>query len=181
MGEFVINLQDIRDRARQHIEQGAVTANYPANREVIVNLLNEALATELVCVLRYRRHYEMANGINSEAVSQEFLKHANEEQEHADRLADRITQLNGAPDYNPSTLAQRSHTEYVECSNLLDMIKENLVAERIAIETYGEIIRYIGDTDPTTRRILEDILAKEEEHAEEMSNLLGSIDPAKCA
>jgi bacterioferritin len=181
MGEFVINLQEIRDRARQHIEEGAVTANYPANLEVIVKLLNEALATELVCVLRYRRHYEMASGINSETASQEFLEHANEEQQHADRLADRIAQLNGAPDYNPLTLVQRSHTEYVECSNLLDMIKENLVAERIAIETYGEIIRYIGDSDPTTRRILEDILAKEEEHAEDMTTLLSSIDPAKCA
>ena len=151
-------ISELRQRASQNLEDGAVIAAYPADRTRIIGLLNEALATELVCVLRYRRHYEAAKGIQAEIVAKEFLEHALEEQKHADDLASRISQLNGEPDYDPSNLAQRSQTQYVECDNLRDMIKENLIAERIVIETYGKMIREIGNDDPTTRRLLEDIL-----------------------
>jgi len=175
MGAFVLQLEEIRKRAREHMEMGPVTENYKANREQVVKLMNEALATEIVCVLRYRRHYETAEGIHSESVREEFLQHSKEEQEHADKLAERIGQLGGAPDYNPRTLADRSHTEYVECDDLLDMIKENLVAERVAISSYSEMIRFIGDRDPTSRRVLEEILAKEEEHADDMAKLLQNL------
>lgn len=170
--DFVSNIDEIRRRARQHIEEGAVTEGYRANRETVVKLLNEALATEIVCVLRYRRHYVMAAGIHAEAVAQEFLEHANEEQAHADRIALRINQLQGAPDYNPKGLLERSHSEYVEGKDLADMIKEDLIAERIAIDTYKEMIDYIGGSDPTTRRMLEDILANEEDHADDLAKLL---------
>jgi bacterioferritin len=174
-GEFVSDIQQIRKRARQHIEHGAVTEGYKGNRETVIKLLNEALATELVCVLRYKRHYYMASGIHSQAVKEEFLEHANEEQDHADKLAERITQLNGEPNFNPAGLVDRSHSEYAEGTTLIDMIKEDLVAERIAIDSYGEIVRYIDDNDPTSRRVMEEILAKEEEHAEDLKTLLEEL------
>jgi bacterioferritin len=167
-----IDVQAIRSRARRDIETGAVTADYEANPEAVIRLLNEALATEIVCVLRYRRHYFMAKGILSEPVATEFMEHARQEQEHADSIAERIVQLGGGPDFNPQTLTDRSHAEYVEAESLSDMIKENLVAERIAIESYRAMIRYIGDQDTTTRRMLEEILAVEEEHAEDLSSLM---------
>jgi bacterioferritin len=152
-----------------------VTDSYRADRKTVIRLLNEVLATELVCVLRYKRHYYMASGVNSLAVAAEFLAHANEEQLHADAIAERITQLDGEPDFNPRTLAERSHAEYVEGDSLVEMMKEDLIAERIAIESYGEIIRYVGDDDPTTRTLLERILAVEEEHAEELKTWLESV------
>jgi bacterioferritin len=157
------------------MEQGAVTNGYQADREAVIKILNDVVATEIVCVLRYKRHYYMANGIHARAVAQEFRQHAAEEQIHADQAADRIVQLGGAPDFNPDGLLTRSHSEYVEGTSLLEMIQEDLVAERIAIESYNEIIRYLGDGDPTTRRMIEGILAKEEEHAEDMKTLLFSI------
>ncbi|NTV96464.1 MAG: bacterioferritin [Thiobacillus sp.] len=165
----------LRERARKHIMDGAVTAGYRADRGTVIKLLNEALATELVCVLRYKRHYFMATGINADTVAAEFLLHANEEQGHADLIAARIVQLQGEPDFNPEGLATRSHAEYVEGDGLLDMIKEDLVAERIAIDSYGEMIRYIGDKDVSTRRMLEDILAMEEEHANDLSSMLDGM------
>ena len=169
---FLTDIKTLRARARQHIERGAITETYRADRETVVRLLNEALATEIVCTLRYRRHYFMAVGINADAVAGEFLEHANEEQQHADRLAARIVQLNGEPNFNPEGLATRSHAEYVEGESLLEMIKEDLVAERIAIDSYREIIEYVGDRDSTTKRMMEEILAVEEEHAEDLSSLL---------
>jgi bacterioferritin len=169
---FLTDIKTLRARARKHIEDGAVTAGYQADRPVVIKLLNEALATELVCILRYKRHYFMASGINADAVAQEFLQHANEEQGHADQIATRVVQLKGEPNFNPEGLAMRSHAEYVEGENLIEMIQEDLVAERIAIESYGEMIRYIGDKDITTRRMLEGILAMEEEHADDLSSLL---------
>jgi bacterioferritin len=168
----LIDIKELRSRARRHIENGAVTEAYRADREHVVKLLNEALATEIVCYLRYKRHYFMAVGINAEAVAQEFLEHANQEQMHADLLAARIVQLKGEPDFDPDALSARSHAEYVEGHNLADMIREDLIAERIAIESYGEIINYIGDKDSTTRRMLEAILAVEEEHADDMASLM---------
>jgi len=172
IGDFVSDVAEIRRRARQHIEDGAVTEGYRADRETVVRVLNEALATELVCVLRYKRHYYMATGIHAQAVAEEFLEHAKEEQEHADQIAERITQLGGAPNFNPEGLLLRSHSEYVEGTSLVDMIREDLIAERIAIDSYGEIIRYLGDKDPTSRRVMEEILAKEEEHADDMVKLI---------
>ena len=174
-GQFISDLEAIRKRARQHIEYGAVTESYRADRETVVRVLNDALATELVCVLRYKRHHYMASGIHAQAVAEEFLEHAREEQEHADKIAERITQLDGEPDFNPATLLARSHSQYVEGTSLVDMIQEDLVAERIAIESYNEIIRYLGDKDPTSRRVMEEILAKEEEHAEDMKTLIETI------
>jgi bacterioferritin len=171
-GGFVMDVQAIRDRARQHMERGSVTDGYEADRETVIKLLNEALATELVCTLRYKRHYFMASGAQADAVAQEFLEHANEEQAHADKIAERITQLNGAPDFNPAVLSGRSHSQYVEGETLADMVRENLVAERIAIDSYREIIHYVGEKDPTTRRLMEEILAVEEEHADEMAKIL---------
>ena len=164
--------QTIRERARQHIEEGAMTFDYKADRETVIKLLNEALATEIVCVLRYRRHYFMAEGMNAESVKSEFLAHAGEEQAHADQLAERIVQLGGEPNLSPEGLADRSHSEYIEGENLEDMIKEDLVAERIAIESYRDMIAFVGSDDPTTRRLLEEILMKEEEHAEDLVSLL---------
>lgn len=175
MDNFVSDVKAIRERARAHMREGAVTDSYKADREQVIKVLNEVLATEIVCTLRYKRHYFMADGINSEAVRSEFAEHAAEEQEHADSIAERIVQLNGAPDFNPSVLAGRSHAEYVEGKDLVSMIQEDLVAERIAIESYAEIIRWLGDTDPTTRRLLEQILEKEEEHAEDMASLLENL------
>ena len=180
---FVSDIETIRRRAREHIEHGAVTAGYGADRETVVKLLNEALATEIVCVLRYKRHYFMASGIHARSVAAEFLEHANEEQSHADRIADRITQLDGAPNFHPEGLLARAHADYVEGDDLVDMIKEDLVAERIAIDSYREIIRFLGNDDPTTRRMMEEILAMEEEHAEDMATLLEELgkkgEPAK--
>jgi bacterioferritin len=167
------DIRTLRERARQHIDSGAVTEGYAADRESVLKLLNDALATELVCNLRYRRHYFMAMGPNSEAAKAEFKEHADQEMAHADQIAERIVQLGGEPDFGPSTLTARSHAEYVEGDTLEDMIKEDLVAERIAIDSYREMIRYLGDKDPTSRRLLEDILAVEEEHAEDMASLLG--------
>lgn len=162
----------LRKQARQHIEEGAVTAGYSADRDTVVKLLNDALATELVCVLRYKRHYFMAQGLNAQAAAQEFLEHANEEQAHADRIAARIVQLGGEPDFSPTDLVSRSHSEYVEGSSLADMIRENLVAERIAIDSYRELVAYFGNQDPTSRRLMEEILATEEEHADDLVDLM---------
>jgi bacterioferritin len=170
---FLTDIKTLRERARQHIENGAVTEGYKADRETAVKILNEALATEIVCVLRYRRHYFMATGINAESVASEFLQHANEEQGHADQIAERIVQLQGEPNFNPEGLLSRSHAEYVEGTTLVDMIKEDLVAERIAIDSYREMISYFGNDDPTSRRLMESILAMEEEHADDLVNLLG--------
>lgn len=177
---FLTDVMMLRRRAREHIMEGAVTPGYTADRETVVKLLNEALATEIVCVLRYKRHYFMAEGIAADAVKAEFLQHANEEQQHADQIAARIVQLNGEPNLNPEGLTSRSHAEYVEGEDLIDMIKEDLVAERIAIESYGEIIRFLGDRDITSRRLMEEILANEEEHADDLNNLLVTLDPTKA-
>ena len=162
----------LRESARRHVEEGAVTERYSANREKVLELLNEALATELVCVLRYRHDYFMARGFASKAAADEFLEHANEELQHADQIAERIVQLGGEPHFNPNGLTQRSHSEYRTGKTLAEAIRENLVAERIAIDSYREMIQYIGDSDPTTRRMLEDILATEEEHADDLADLL---------
>ena len=162
----------LRQRARQHVDEGAVTASYSADREQVLQMLNEVLATELVCMLRYRRHHFMARGITSRSIADEFLEHANEEQGHADQVAERIVQLGGEPDFCPDTLTDRSHAEYVPGTTLVDMIKENLVAERIAIDSYREMVAYVGAKDSTTRRLLETILAVEEEHADELADLL---------
>jgi len=172
---FLTDIKTLRKRARQHLEKGAVTEGYSADRETVVKLLNEALATEIVCVLRYKRHYFMAAGIHAESVAAEFLQHANDEQGHADQIAARIVQLGGEPNFNPEGLLTRSHAEYVEGENLLDMIKEDLVAERIAIDSYRDMINYFGSDDPTSRRLLEGILAVEEEHADDLVNLLGEL------
>jgi bacterioferritin len=165
-------IETLRERARQHIEEGAVTSGYAARREDVIELLNEALATELVCVLRYKRHYFMAAGVDAAPVAAEFLQHATEEMAHADQIAKRIVELRGEPNFSPDGLVERSHAEYVEGDSLKSMIKENLIAERIAIESYREMIAYLGDRDPTTHRMLEAILASEEEHAEDLSSLL---------
>jgi bacterioferritin len=172
---FLSDIKTLRERARQHIERGAVTEGYAADRETVIKVLNESLATEIVCVLRYKRHYFMASGIHAEGVAAEFLQHANEEQGHADQIAQRIVQLGGEPNFNPEGLLSRSHAEYVEGDTLLDMIKEDLVAERIAIDSYREIIQYLGNDDPTTRRMMEGILAMEEEHADDLVNLLDDL------
>lgn len=169
---FLTDIKTLRDRARQHIENGAVTEGYKADRETVIKVLNESLATELVCVLRYKRHYFMASGIHAEGVAAEFLQHANEEQGHADQIARRIVQLKGEPNFNPDGLLNRSHAEYVEGNTLIDMIKEDLVAERIAIDSYREFIEYLGNNDSTTRRMMEEILAMEEEHADDLVNLI---------
>ncbi|HXD34148.1 MAG TPA: ferritin-like domain-containing protein [Pyrinomonadaceae bacterium] len=169
---FLTDIQTLRERARKHIENGAVTEGYLADRETVIKILNEALATEIVCVLRYKRHFFMATGINAEGVAAEFLQHANEEQGHADEIAGRIVQLGGAPNFSPEGLLTRSHAEYVEGETLIDMIKEDLVAERIAIDSYREMIAYLGNDDSTTRRMLEGILAVEEEHADDLVSLL---------
>ncbi|SEJ16372.1 ferritin-like domain-containing protein [Frateuria terrea] len=182
---FLTDIEAIRKRAREHIDQGAITAGYSADRETVIKLLNEALATEIVCTLRYKYHYYMASGIHSQAVKAEFLEHAQQEQEHADRIAERITQLDGKPNFNPDGLLSRAHADYAEGADLVDMIKEDLIAERIAIDTYRAIIEYIGADDPTTRRIMEEVLAQEEEHAEDMSTLLAQLgqqgEPAQPA
>lgn len=171
----ISDIQALRERAREHIDNGAVTSGYAADRETVLKLLNEALATELVCVLRYKRHYFMADGIHAGPVAVEFHEHAQQEMAHADLIAERIVQLQGMPNFSPDGLSARSHAEYVEGSSLKDMIKENLIAERVAIESYREIIAYIAEKDPTTRRILEEILASEEEHADDLVSLLEGL------
>jgi bacterioferritin len=173
---FLTDIQTIRARARSHIENGAVTEGYKADRETVIKLLNEALATEIVCVLRYKRHFFMASGINAQSVAGEFLQHANEEQAHADQIAQRIVQLGGEPNLSPDGMLSRSHSEYVEGDSLISMIKEDLIAERVAIDSYREMITYTGTDDPTTRRMLEGILAMEEEHAEDLVSLLHELD-----
>ena len=173
---FLTDVQELRRRARKHIEEGAVTEGYRANRDTVIKLLNEALATEIVCVLRYKRHYFMAQGIHAEPIAAEFLQHANDEQGHADQIAGRIIQLGGAPNFSPEGLLSRSHSEYVEGHTLVDMIKEDLVAERVAIDSYTEMIRYIGEDDITTRRMLEQILSVEEEHADDLVSFLADME-----
>lgn len=172
---FLTDVATLRQRARQHIQAGAVTANYTLDPKVVVKVLNEALATEIVCTLRYKRHYFMAQGIASESVKQEFAEHATQEQEHADRIAERIVQLGGEPDLNPDTLMRRSHAEYVEGESLVDMVREDLVAERIAIESYREIVQWLHGKDSTTKRMMEEILAVEEEHADDLVSLLAGM------
>jgi bacterioferritin len=171
-------IQALRERARQHIAEGAVTPDYQLDRGQSVRLLNEALATEIVCTLRYQFHYFMASGIHSQAVKAEFKEHAREEQEHAERIAERIKQLGGKPQMNPALLTDLSHSEYREGGSLGEMIREDLIAERIAVESYREMITYFGERDPTTRVMLEEILAKEEEHADELADLLFAVDSA---
>lgn len=172
---FLTDIQTLRKQARRHIAEGAVTSGYGADRKTVLKLLNDALATEIVCVLRYRRHHFMAKGIQAKSIADEFLVHANEEQGHADQIADRIVQLGGEPDFSPDSLVSRSHAEYVEGESLVDMIREDLVAERIAIDSYRDMIQYLSDQDPTTRRMLETILAVEEEHADELADLLEGL------
>ena len=169
------DVQTLRQRARQNIEDGAVTEGYHADRKTVLRLLNESLATELVCYLRYKRHYFMATGLKASVAAAEFLEHATQELQHADLLAERIMQLGGEPDFNPAGLTERSHAEYVAGKNLREMITENLVAERIAVDSYREIVVYLGDDDPTTRRLFEEILAQEEEHADAMAALLQDL------
>jgi len=176
MNDFLTDITTLRERARATMEAGPITASYGADREQVISVLNEALATEIVCVLRYKRHYYMAEGLNAGPVAAEFLQHANEELGHADQIALRITQLQGAPNFSPEGIVDRSHAEYVEGTTLVDMIREDLVAERIAIESYSEIIRWLGDKDSTTRRLMEDILAVEEEHADDLLSLLADLD-----
>ncbi len=171
---FLTDVRTLRERARRDIEEGALTRGYQGDAQAVVRVLNDALATEIVCTLRYRRHYFMAKGLSAEGVKAEFLEHANEEQEHADRIAERIVQLGGEPDLDPAGLATRSHAEYVAGTSLTDMIREDLVAERIAIDSYREIVQWVASFDPVTRALMEEILAKEEEHADELSDLLAS-------
>jgi bacterioferritin len=171
-----LDLEHIRAAARKHIETGPVTDVYGVDVARVIDILNEVLATELVCVLRYKRHYFMANGLHGPAVAAEFLEHAADEQRHADLAAERIAQLGGEPDLDPAVLASRSHTEYAPGRDLMDMIREDLVAERIAVATYSEIVRWLGDGDPTTRRLIERLLAEEEGHAEDLRSLLDRLD-----
>jgi bacterioferritin len=172
MADFLSDVRELRARARAQVEQGPITDAYGADRTRVVGVLNEALATEIVCVLRYKRHYYMASGLSSGPAAAEFLQHANEEQVHADQIAARITQLQGEPNFDPEGLAARSHSEYVEGETLIDMIREDLVAERVAIASYQEVIRWLGDKDTTTRVMMEGILAMEEEHADDLLSLL---------
>jgi len=175
MDKFLTDVKKLRDSARKNMEKGSVTEGYKADVQQVLKVLNDVLATELVCVLRYKRHYYMAQGISSDSVKAEFLQHANEEQQHADWVAERITQLGGEPDFSPKSLADRAHSEYVEGKTLVDMIKEDLVAERIAIQSYSEIIRWLGDSDPTTKILIEQINKVEEEHANDMLDLLAKM------
>ena len=177
MPTFTADVEEIRKRARQKIDEGPLTAAYKGDVNKTVQILNEALATEIVCVLRYMHHYFMATGVHAMSVRDEFKEHADAEREHADRIADRIQQLGGKPDFNPKSLLERSASQYVEGSDLAEMVKEDLVAERIVIEVYSEMIRYFGDNDPTTRVLIEQILRDEEEHASDLSDLLYVVDP----
>jgi bacterioferritin len=175
MPDFLTDIQTLRERARAKMDEGPITDAYGADRPKVIEVLNEALATEIVCVLRYKRHYFMADGINAGPVAAEFLEHANDEMDHADRIATRIVQLQGEPNYSPVGIEDRSHSEYAEGTGLVDMIEEDLVAERVAIESYAEIVKWLGDKDPTTRRLMEDLLAVEEEHADDLLNLLADL------
>ncbi len=175
MNTFKADIEEIRRRAMEKMDEGAVTASYQADRQRVIEVLNEVLATETVCTLRYRNHYFMAQGIHAQSVENEFLEHAKEEQDHADKVAKRITELGGTPNLNPEGLATRSHAQYGTAEQLQDMIKEDLIAERIAIATYSEIVRWLGNDDPTTRRLMEELLAKEEEHADDMAKLMSRI------
>lgn len=177
MPEFVKDVEELRDRARRKIEEGAVTEAYRGDKDQAISILNEALATEIVCVLRYMHHYFMATGVHGRSIADEFKEHADAEREHADDIAERIQQLGGKPDYNPRTLLERSASQYVEGETLSDMIKEDLVAERVVIEVYSDMIRHFGDDDPTTRVMLEKILRDEEEHASDLADLLYVVDP----
>lgn len=179
MNEFLTDISVIRERAKQHMELGAVTEGYKSDRKQVIQVLNDVLATELVCVLRYKRHYYMAEGIHADAVKKEFQEHAAQEQEHADWVAERISQLRGDPDFNPANLTSRSHSEYSSGGSLVQMIEEDLVAERIAVQTYSEIIRWLGNNDPTSRTLMERILQVEEEHAEDLRDLLSTLDPER--
>jgi bacterioferritin len=174
---FLTDINTIRERARREIQDGAITQDYSIDKDQAIKILNEALATEIVCVLRYRFHYYMASGIHKEGAAAEFLEHSNEEQQHADRIAERIKQLGGKPEMNPAVIAGRSHSEYIEGTSLEDMLREDLVAERIAIQTYREMIQFFGEKDPTSRRMMEDILAVEEEHADDIADLLFAVEP----
>ena len=165
------DVEEIR-RAAANLEDGAVTDGYAADREAVISMLNAALATELLCVLRYKRHYFTVSGPNTGHIKAEFLEHAQQEQDHADRIAERIVQLNGSPNFNPATLTQRSHAEYDDSDDVQAMIRADLIAERVAIESYRQMIQAIGDKDPTTKLMLTEILATEEEHADDMSDLL---------
>lgn len=169
---FRLDLENIKRKAREHMLQGAVTENYAADREAVIKVLNEVLATELVCNLRYRNNALVAQGIHAEAVAAEFTEHAGQEQDHADRVAARIMQLGGEPNMDPSTLSARSHADYKTSRDIKELLRENLIAERVAIDTYGEIVRWLGDKDPTTRRLIESILEQEEEHADDLASLL---------
>ena len=177
-GARLSSVDELRRRARESLADGAVTPSYGADKEQVLRLLNEALATELVCTLRYRHHYFISQGLPAEAIKQEFLTHAQEEQQHADQIAERIVQLGGDPNFNPDGLAERSHAEYGDSTSLAQILRDDLIAERVAIESYKEMIDYIGAKDPTTRRLLEGILAVEEEHAEEISSMLATVTPA---
>ncbi len=175
MNGFKANIEEIRKRAKDKMEEGAVTAGYKADKDKVIAVLNEVLATETVCTLRYRSHYFMAKGVHAPGIEDEFLEHSNEEQGHADLVAKRIAELGGTPDLDPAGLTARSHAEYGSAETLQEMIREDLIAERIAVQTYGEIIRWIGNDDPTTRRMMEGLLATEEEHADDMAKLLARI------
>lgn len=175
MSDFVLDVGAIRERARKRVEDGAVTGSNKTDRKRVIAVLNDALATEIVCILRYKRHYYMARGMNAESVKAECMQHAIEEQQHADWIADRITQLDGEPDFNPESLVRRSHAEYDQSADLQSMVRADLIAERIAIETYTEIVRWLGNDDPTTRKMIEDILKMEEEHANDMADLLPRV------
>ena len=178
---YLTDVPTLREHARRDVGAGAVTAGYHANRDEVIKLLNEALATELVCVLRYRRHHFMARGLEAKSIADEFLVHAQQELDHADRIAARIVQLGGEPDFAPDSLSARSHAEYVPGASLIDMIREDLIAERIAIDSYREMAQYLGEQDPTTRRMIEEILAVEEEHADELSDFLAGMPQATQA
>lgn len=169
------DVEGLRRRAQKHIESGAITDEYKADRAEVVETLNTVLASELMCVLRYKRHYYTAKGINGQAAKKEFLEHAQEAQQHADRIAGRIVQLNGQPDFNPETLTGRSLSQYTNARTLYEMIKEDLVAERIAVESYSEIVRWLGDSDVASRKLMADILMVEEQHAADMQKLLGKF------
>ena len=176
MPQFIKDVQDLRRRAEQKMEEGAVTQSYKGDVNKTIDILNEALATEIVCVLRYMHHYFMATGVHGKSVADEFKEHADAEREHADDIANRIQQLGGKPDFNPRSLLERSASQYVEGESLADMIREDLIAERVVIEVYTDMIRYFGDNDPGTRNMLEDILRVEEEHADDMHDLLAAHD-----
>jgi len=171
------DVKTLRERARREIQDGAVTLDYKIDKEQAIKLLNEALATEIVCVLRYRFHYFMASGIHKDGAATEFLEHSNEEQGHADRIAERIKQLGGKPEMNPAKIAAASHSEYIEGTSLEDMLREDLVAERIAIQSYREMIKFFGENDSTSRRLMEEILAVEEEHTDDIADLLFAVEP----